>query len=170
VGFLAGLIERVSDKWLLEAMSPESIYLANSIGTEKFPRGYVAALHDLITAYHDKLSEVLPPAEVERFRAATADRIMKNLTLKDDTRGHAMGQVSQLLAEWSLTLHTENNLGRLQCKIDCPYAHIVHPLYATPTFCPISTLVLGAARSTEPEAKLASRQLTDEGTEFIIES
>src|SRR3989304_1729323 len=104
MGFLTGLIERVSAKWLLEAMSPESIYLANSIGTEKFPRGYVAALHDLVTADHDKLSEVLPPAEVERFRAATADRIMKNLTMKENEKGHAMEQVSGLLAEWGLTL------------------------------------------------------------------
>ena len=81
--------------------------------SKEFPRGYVAALHDMVTAYHDKLSEVLPPAEAERFRAATADRIMKNLTLKDDTKGHAMGQVSEVLAEWGLTLQTKNNLGQL---------------------------------------------------------
>jgi len=57
--------------------------LTASNDIDRFPRGYVAALHDLVTAYHDKLSEVLPPAEVERFRAATADRIMKNMTMKE---------------------------------------------------------------------------------------
>jgi hypothetical protein len=141
--------------------------LAAPADSERFPRGYVAVLHDMVTAYHDKLSEVLPQAEVDQFRASIADRIMRNLVSKGDERWHE--KVSELLEVWGLKLNTESKLGQLQCKIDCPYAHIVHPLYANPTFCPISTLVLGAARSAQPKAKLTSIELTDEGTEFIIE-
>jgi hypothetical protein len=141
----------------------------NSSESTEFSPAYVAVLHDLVTAYHDKLSEVLSPAEVEKFRVATADRILSNLDLKSAGQAQVMQTVAKLLSDWGLTLKVEEELGQLRCSIDCPYAHTVHPLYATPTFCPISTLVLGAVRSKEPKARLASIQLTDEGTEFRIE-
>jgi len=100
-------------------------HVTASKDSEMFPRGYVAVLHDMVAAYHDKLAEFIPPAELERFRASVAERIVKNLTWKDDEKWHE--KVTELLADWGFTVKTENKFGGLQCKIDCPYAHIVHP-------------------------------------------
>jgi len=47
-----------------------------------FSPEYVAVLHDLATAYHDKLSELLRASGVEAFRVLTADKILRNLRPK----------------------------------------------------------------------------------------
>jgi hypothetical protein len=99
-----------------------------------------------------------------------ADAIADNLNLKNLDEIQVVKRLGQMLAEYGFKLQVEYFPLRhlVDCKIDCPLAHKVHRSLSKPTFCPTSTVVLGALRLLHPNASFGVMALSDEGSQFTI--
>lgn len=134
---------------------------------------YVVLLHDLISAYHEKLSEVLSPTVAETFRGGAVDRIVSKLGLtkdKDGDSGNAAEKnVVETLRRWGTGIQIVEVGDQLICDISCPVARDVHPLLSSShPQCPLATLVVGLVRSQMPHARIESSLLTENGVKFRI--
>lgn len=129
---------------------------------------YVAYLHDLVSAYHEKLSEILSPNVAETFRGAAVDRIVKQLGLPQELIRSDYHQVIKSVAkDLGQQIEVTQIGNELVCEMICRYAHDVHPvLVSEKPQCPLASLVVGMARVKNPNARMVSNGLTGDGVKF----
>jgi len=125
---------------------------------------YIAALHDIISAYHTRLSSVASPKVANQFLANIADMAMHYLGY-DKNPAAAMEKVKELMAKLGMEFTTVKVGGGFDCRIGCPFAEKVHPhLAAQYQICPTTLLVLGAIRLEDKNALPTKVTLTETGT------
>lgn len=128
---------------------------------------YISALHNLVYTYHEKLVEVTSPKAATMFLGVVADKLVRDL--KVTNAEHALDTIRESIGEWGLKLEATKVGRQTICKIECPFAPLVHPLITERNpFCPMSLLVLGAKRLGERDASLASMILVEDGSRFTI--
>jgi hypothetical protein len=143
---------------------------AKSDGLELSPELslYLAALHDIISAYHQRLSEVTSPQVANQFLGNISDIAMRHLGFDKD-KDSAEENARKMMATLGMKLETVKTGQNIDCKIECPFAEKVHPLLVSKNpICPITILVLGAVRLTDRGALATQITLNEKGTDAII--
>jgi hypothetical protein len=126
---------------------------------------YVAALHDVVAAYHQRLSEVTSPRVASQFLANVADMSMKYV----EGEGVAMDAVKKRLTELGANLRMRTVNEGIECEIECPFASKVHPqIMSKIPVCPITVAVLGAVRTKQNGALPSKLELNEKGTHMTI--
>jgi len=128
---------------------------------------YLAFLHDVIAAYHERLSETTSPKVASLFLASIADKESRNLGL--DKEANPKKNVERLLENLGMKYESVKIGETTVDKLVCPFANVVHQrISATHPICPISVLALAAERIPGKRMVIASNQLTDTGAEYTI--
>ena len=134
--------------------------------SSKLP-SYLAALHNLIYTYNEKLAEVTSRKVANTFLGIASDKLMLDLHVTHSE--HAVDTIREHIQEWGLKLETTEAGRHTSCEIECPFAPLVHPLIARKNpFCPVSLLLLGAKRLSDRDASIASMTLEENGCRFTI--
>jgi len=129
---------------------------------------YIAILHDIIAAYHERLSQAASPDVAAHFLATIADKQVRYLGLdKDSDPKKALETFLQNIG----MKHQTFKIGdyKTVTRLECPYANVVHPrITAAHPICPISVLALATERITNKKLLIASNHLTPTGAEYTI--
>lgn len=129
---------------------------------------YLAALHDIISAYHQRLAEVTSPQVANQFLGNISDIAMSHLGLDKD-KDSEIESARKMMAKLGMKLEMVKVGENTACKIECPFASKVHPLIVSKNpICPITILVLGAVRMTQGGVLITRMTLTDKGTDATI--
>jgi len=127
---------------------------------------YVAFLHDVIAAYHARLSEVTSPRVADHVLASMADKEAGYLGL--DKIESPTQHVENFLRKLGMKFQTSKAGEQTTTKLDCPYASVIHPrLGSAHPICPACIMVLGAERMKDRKL-LVSCKLTPTGSEYTI--
>ena len=131
---------------------------------------YLAALHEIVAAYHQRLTEVTSSKVANQLLANISDMVTKRLSSGEEP-GMGMRVVKDLMGKLGLELETVNVGDYVICKVSCPFASKIHPHLTTPNpVCPISILVLGAMRQTNKTQQITKTTFTETGSEFEVQS
>jgi hypothetical protein len=128
---------------------------------------YIAFLHDVVSAYHERLSEVTSAQVATEFLANIADKEVRYLKLdKQADRGFV---IDSLLNRMGIHYKLEKTGEMTTISLSCPYASTVHPrINSTHPICPISILALGAERINDTRLIVTQNHLTRSGAEYTI--
>jgi hypothetical protein len=126
---------------------------------------YLAALHDVVAAYHQRLSEVTSPRVANQFLANVADMSMKYVQSQDSV----MNAVEERIRALGANLNVRETGEGIECDIECPFASKVHPrIMSKAPICPFAVAVLGAVRTKQSGALATKLELNEKGTRAII--
>jgi len=127
----------------------------------------MAALHDIIAAYHERLSQVTSPQVANQFLATMSDLAMHHLGF--DKQDDPMENAKKLMAMFGMKLTTVTVNDQAEFKIECPFAERVHPLIVSKNpVCPITILVLGAMRVTRRGFVPRKMMLNEKGSNSVF--
>jgi len=129
------------------------------------PDEYLAFMHDLISAYHQKLTETLSPKVAETFRDIASDSIVKKLGIEAEQKN----TLSDILSKWGIKSQVVTIGDDVQCHLECPYATIVHPLLtAEHPICPLSFMTLGVVRLRAPASQMIVNGINSDGAQLTV--
>jgi hypothetical protein len=129
----------------------------------------MAALHDIIAAYHNRLAEVTSPQVATAFLANMSDLAMKHLGF-DKGDKTPLENTKSLLESLGMKLEIVKVGEELDFDLQCPFAKQVHPLIASKSpICPVTILILGAVRVKDRNSIPSSIRLNETGTHSVIE-
>jgi hypothetical protein len=130
---------------------------------------YLAALHDIISAYHQRLTEITSPQVANQFLGNMSDLAMKHLGF-DIGKSTPIESAQILMGNLGMKLDIVKVGDKFDCKLECPFAKQVHPHLASEhSICPVTILVLGALRVNERHLIPTKISLTETGTRTVIE-
>jgi hypothetical protein len=130
---------------------------------------YLAAMHDVIAAYHQHLSEVTSPRVANQFLANVSDMSMKYVEGRDSAMDAVKKRLMELGVNLTMRQMSEDIRSEIQCEIECPFASKVHPLIVSKApICPIAIAVLGAVRTKQSGALATKLELNEKGTRAVI--
>jgi hypothetical protein len=128
---------------------------------------YIAFLHDVISAYHQRLSDAASPKVAAQFLASIADKEMRYLGLDKDA--NPKEKLENMLQNMGMKYQTFRVGEQIVNKLECPFANVVHPrINSTNPICPVSILALGTERVGRKPMVIASNHLTRDGAEYKI--
>ena len=128
---------------------------------------YLAFLHDVIAAYHERLSEATSPEVARQVMAGIADKEARYLGINRDANPQDF--VSKFIERIGMRYRTFKVGDQDVNELECPYASIVHPrIRVSYPVCPVSILALGAARLANRNLLIASNHLTKTGAKYTI--
>jgi hypothetical protein len=128
---------------------------------------YVGFLHDVIAAYHERLTEATSPQIAAHFLTFIADKEIRHLKLDNDP--NPKKTIEYIIQSMGMKYQSIRVGEQTVSKLDCPYASVVHPrMSATNPICPVAILNLAAERVTNKRITMTKNQLTLEGAEYTL--
>jgi len=151
------------DKWKAKHASKPSDQSEASDALGK----YIATLHDLTGAYHERLIEVTSPQVAAQLLRNLADKAVQRFEI-DREKPQPMKQAKELISSLGIDLRITQVGSSLVLDVSCPFAQTVHRLLNIKPVCPIGLLVLGTMRIAERDATISSCQFSDRGLHCTI--
>lgn len=128
---------------------------------------YLAFLHDVISVYHERLSEVTSPQVARELLANLADKEVRYLKLNEQADPGL--EVESFLKKMGMDHKVEKKGEVTTVSLACPNACTVHPRISSPhPICPISIFALGAQRISNNHLLIMQNHLTTTGAEYTI--
>jgi hypothetical protein len=128
---------------------------------------YIGFLHDVIAAYHERLSLAASPKVAGQFLVSIADKEIRALGL--DKGADPKQMLDSMLRNLGMKYQTFKVGDQVVSKLECPHATAVHPrISAMHPICPVSILALGTERIRNKTMVIASNHLTRNGAQYTV--